>query len=314
MHLLYMFPTFLLCSVVNIALSGVRETWDFFLNYPRVERCGCFFQFSQSRQNPVTEIEITIQGKFLDNKKEKLLGQFAKQTFLKVDVKAKGAKKSDTREYKLNIKYERGVLGIKNSLKVQFGASGHRGLDLPEYVICVAFDNQYPAVGGSYLETDLDNRLTVQGTATVKYGEGKKCQGVKGATEFKFEHSTTELGRQELREKDFYKECEEQRQSAEWSTAVDPWTEACWRTLWDSALARRYSWQMNFEQTTPLVQNILTKAKTVVKAALLPYYDVDDTALEGAINDTPKIKCEMEYKDGDSKVDATFITDKGTSR
>eukprot|EP00090_Calanus_glacialis_P016360 TRINITY_DN2561_c0_g1_i1.p1 TRINITY_DN2561_c0_g1~~TRINITY_DN2561_c0_g1_i1.p1 ORF type:complete len:1526 (-),score=363.79 TRINITY_DN2561_c0_g1_i1:68-4645(-) len=298
----------------NIFLMGIRQVQAFFLYFPRTEQCGAYFRFSQSPENPVTEIDISIQGKMLDNARDTKLGQVGKKTFMKVEVVAKGEKESEKREFKLNLKYERGVGGLKNSVKVQFGASGNQIIGLPDYVICASVENTYSQFGKSYMNTNLDERLAVTGSGGIKYGEGTKCGAAQGSTDFKFEHSTTQLGREELKDKWFYKKCMEQRASSEWKSGEDPYTAECWMTLWDASLARKYSWALDFEKTTPYVQGLLSKAQTVVKAGLIPYWDVDPDALVGAITDTPKISFEFVFKNKDRVVDATFITDRGTSK
>jgi len=199
-------------------------------------------------------------------------------------------------------------------LKAQFGASKNPLLGLPDYLLCVSLDNQYSPFGKSYMNTDLSERLTVTGNGGIRYGEGKKCGSVAGSTSFKFEHSTTQLAREELKDKWFYKKCQEQRSSPEWRTGEDPYTPECWLTLWDASLARRYTWDMDFEKTTPTVKTLLAKAQTAVKAALLPYWDGNVDALDGALTDTPKIGFEFVFKNKDLVADATFVTDKGTSK
>ena len=51
-----------------------------------------------------------------------------------------------------------------------------------------------------------------------------------------------------------------------------------------------------------------------MKAGLLPYWDVDPEALAGALSDTPKLGFEFTFKNQDRTIDATIITEKGTSR
>merc|ERR1719427_2575832 len=203
----------------NIFLMGVRQIQAFFLYFPRTEQCGGYFRFSQSKENPVTEIDISIQGKMLDNPKDSKLGQVGKKTFVKIEVVAKGQKEAEKREFKLNMKIERGVGGLKNTLKVQFGASGNQLIGLPDYVICGSMTNQYSPFGKSYMNPNLEERLSVTGSGGIKYGEGTKCGAAQGSTNFKFEHSTTQHGREELKDKWFYKKCMEQRSSSEWRTS-----------------------------------------------------------------------------------------------
>merc|ERR1712038_957640 len=51
-------------------------------------------------------------------------------------------------------------------------------------------------------------------------------------------------GREELKEKDYYKKCMEQAASSEWNTRVAggiPYTGECWQAAGDAGLARKYT-------------------------------------------------------------------------
>ena len=302
-------------SVLNILVSGLRQARGFLLYFPRAETCGAYYKSGPSTQHPLKEVDISIQVKQTDNKQKKaILGQNDKKLLMKVEINAKGETRSENRNIKVNVKYERSVMGIENSLKVQFSSAGNRFLALPDYMICVSFDNKYSPIASTPFHADLSEKLGVRGKASLRYGEGNKCGSVEGAADFRFEHSTTELAREELRDKAIYKKCEEQRSSAEWRASQDPWTLECWQTAWDVGLARRYTWSMNFQKTTPLVKSWLSRAQTFVKASMLPYLDVDSGALDFSVSDSQKVDVEAEYKNDDKTVDFTFVTEKGTSK
>ena len=181
-------------------------------------------------------------------------------------------------------------------------------------------ENEYSNANNSereMMQLDLDSVLEVWGKADIKYGTGTTCGTTRGSTDIQFRHSTTQLAREQLRTKEYYKTCMEQKASPEWSTRVGggaPYTLDCWRTEVDAALARKYTWSMNFEKTTPLVKSWLDNAHTIAKAAVLPYWNVDTTALVGAISDTPKLDFEFIFKNQDRSIDATIVTEKGTTR
>ena len=302
-------------SVMNIIISGLRQARSFLFYFPRAETCGAYYRSGPSTNHPLKEIDISIQVKQTDDKQKKaVLGQNNKKLLTKLEIKALGEMRSENRNIKVNVKYERSVMGIENSLKVQFSSAGNRFLDLADYMICVSFENKYSPIASSPFNSDIGEKLQVRGKASLRYGEGRKCSSTAGAADFKFEHSTTELAREELRSNPSYKKCEEQRRSQEWRASVDPWTLECWQTAWDVGLARKYTWTMNFQKTTPLVQSWLSKAQTFVKASLVPYYDVDSEALDISVSDTQKIDVEAEYKNNDKTVDITFMTEKGTSK
>merc|ERR1712203_667492 len=114
---------------------------------------------------------------------------------------------------------------------------------------------------------DLGSTLEVWGKADIKYGVGTTCGAAVGSTDVTFRHSTTQESREELKEKDFYKKCLEQAASPEWNSRVDggiPYTSECWQAAGEAALARQYTWNMNFEKTTPRVRGWLDNAHTVL--------------------------------------------------
>merc|ERR1712032_1340368 len=117
---------------------------------------------------------------------------------------------------------------------------------------------------------------------------------------------------------DYYKKCLEQAATPEWNSRVDggiPYTAECWQAAGDAALARQYTWNMNFEKTTPRVRGWLDNAHTVLKAAVLPYWNADPAALRDPISDAnPKIDFIFKFKNNDRSIDSAFTTGKGTSR
>ena len=302
-------------SVVNLVLSGVRQATLYLLYFPRAESCGAYYSSGPSSHHPLQEVDLSIQAKLTDDRKAgAVLGQTKKKLLVKVDIKALGETSAETRNIKVNVKYERDVMGVENSLKVQLSSAANRLLDLPDYQICASFDNKYSPIASTPFSLDLSERLAVRGKASLRYGEGDKCSTIPGSLDLMFEHSTTELAREELRNNPVYRKCEEQRRSAEWRDSQEPWTTECWQTAWDLGLARKYTWGVNFMKTTPLLKSWLSKAETLVKTALLPHYDSDSGGIDASLVDITKLDVETEYKENDKTVDLTIITDQGTSK
>jgi hypothetical protein len=106
----------------SVFMLGLRQVRAFFLYFPRAEQCGLYASYSQSEENPVREIDISIQGTRKDNRRSRRLGQTGKTYFLKLKVVAKGPEDTkEDREFKVNVKYDSSVMARKNSLKIQFG-------------------------------------------------------------------------------------------------------------------------------------------------------------------------------------------------
>ena len=306
----------------SLFVLGVRQVRSFFTYFPRAEQCGLYFSYSQSPEHPVKEVEISIQGKRVANKKSSKLGATGYSTFLKMKVSAKGpAGAGEDREFKLNIKHDSSVMARKNSVKAQLATLANPTVGIEAYMICFSMENEYSNANRFEKELmflDLDSTLEVWGKADIKYGVGTTCGAAVGSTDVTFRHSTTQEGREELKEKDFYKKCLSQAASPEWNTRVDggiPYTAECWQAASDAGLARQYTWNMNFEKTTPRVRGLLDNAHTVLKAAVLPYWNADPAALRDPISDSnPKIDFLFKFKNKDRSVDSTFTTGKGTSR
>ena len=79
----------------------------------------------------------------------------------------------------------------------------------------------------------------------MQYGKAKNCDATDGEMNVKFEHSTTQEARDNLKKKWYYKKCMEDKNSPAWSNSKGwPLTEACYQTVWDGTAARHYSWKV----------------------------------------------------------------------
>ena len=230
----------------SLFMLGIRQVRSFFTYFPRAEQCGIYFSYSQSPEHPVKEVEISIQGKRVANKKSSKLGTTGYSTFLKMKVAAKGpAGAGEDREFKLNIKHDSSVLARKNSVKAQLATLANPNVGIEAYMVCFSMENEYSNADRFEKELmylDLGSTLEVWGKADIKYGVGTTCGAAVGSTDVTFRHSTAQEGREELKEKDYYKKCMEQAASPEWNTRVAggiPYTSECWQAAGDAGLARK---------------------------------------------------------------------------
>ena len=173
-------------SGLNIFISGLRQARSYLLYFPRAESCGAYYTSGPSSQHPLTEVDLSLQAKLTDDKRSgAVLGQTDKKLLVKLDIKALGETRAETRNIKLNVKYERSVMGVQNSLKVQLSSAANTLLGLPDYQICASFDNKYPPIASSPLSFDLGEALAVRGKASLRYGEGHSCAAVPRAADFR---------------------------------------------------------------------------------------------------------------------------------
>ena len=57
-------------TFMSVLLMGLRQARTYIMFYPKTEKCGAYVKWSQSKTNPVDEIEINVQGKF-DSEEQK---------------------------------------------------------------------------------------------------------------------------------------------------------------------------------------------------------------------------------------------------
>merc|ERR1719250_194094 len=114
----------------------------------------------------------------------------------------------------------------------------------------------------------------------VQYGEGTTCADTDGEIRMKFKHSTTDYAQKDLKDKWYYKQCMEQKNSLGWQSHQGlPVSEPCYMAIWDSTMARKYSWNIEFVKLTNRMKSIISKVRTAVSAGLMPYWDIDPEEL-----------------------------------
>lgn len=68
------------------------------------------------------------------------------------------------------------------------------------------------------------------------------------------------------------------------------------------------------EGLTPQVKGVIAKAQTLVKAGMIPYWDLDPEALKGSIGDSPNMDLTVEFHDNEKLVDIGMKTMYGTTK
>jgi hypothetical protein len=150
----------------------------------------------------------------------------------------------------------------------------------------------------------------------VQYGEGTECGDGDGEIRVKFEHSTTREAREDLKRKWYYRECMAQKSSPAWRGRVSsalPVSEPCYMTAWDATSARKYSWNVEFVKLTNRMKNIISKVQTVVKAGLMPYWDVEPDEMDVDGNVGPFMNVDATFHDSDSLLDLKMETSQGAN-
>jgi len=290
-------------------MMGLRQIRTFFFYFPRNEQCGAMLKWSQSENNPVNEVEIVIRGQVEENGQRMFFR--GRKWLIKALIKAKG--EPADRSYRINLAYEFTPGYLENKLKVQINRAPLQQLNMDAYSICFMLENKYPDFSKEFLGYDEDSDMEVNGKAMIQYGTGNTCAEGQGEIRVKFQHSTTQEAREELKKKWYYKRCMELKDTPEWSgRSTLPLSEPCMMTIYDATSARKYTWEVEFVKLTDRLRGIISKVRTAVKAGLLPYYDIDPDELggdDGALG--PFLNVDVTLKDDETAADIRVETSQG---
>ncbi len=92
-----------------------------------------------------------------------------------------------------------------------------------------------------------------------------------------------------------------------------PPTEACYASLFDATNARHYQWKIQFVKLTDRLRGIIDKARTLIEAGMLPYWDADPDDVNGASSTGRFLNVDVTFKNGDKAMDMTMETSQGTN-
>jgi len=290
-------------------VMGVRQVTTFLVLYPRAEKCGIYASWSQSTENPVSKLELSIKGNKEDNG-EKL---FLRGRKLQVEIvfKAIGAV---TRAYRGRMISSITPGSIKQKIKVDLERSEQSALGIKPYKICLTYLASYPEFEKEMYDADLTSKYSLTGKAKLEYGEANSCKNATGIISLNFKYSTTDEARDTMRRKWYYKDCMSAKGTPVWANRNGlPVTYSCLKTISDAYTARRYTYDLKFEKMTDRMKNIITTAKSVVKAAALPTLGLDaadiDVSTVGGF-----LKMDATLKDDDRSADVTIETVTGVRK
>ena len=182
-------------------------------------------------------------------------------------VKAQAEPDTYTRKYRTSVFIESTPGNINNKVKISMQRLGVDALSLSPYSICAEYKSDYTDFKNEFLAWDPNENLQVRGTAMVQYGPSTECDQGDGEIRVTFKHTTTDEGKEGLKDKWYYKKCMEQKSSSEWSGRGNmlPATEACYALIWDAASARHYTWKVDFVK-------VIDSLRLLLHTSLLPSF------------------------------------------
>merc|ERR1712088_499091 len=313
-------------NIFTSVSMGLRQIAGFLAIYPRVEKCGIFGVWSQSKETPTTEFEISVTAKqerepnnvawyhglFFGNKKH---------TF---DIVVK-AKAPLTRTYSVQMVVDMSEPRFStNKVKIQFNRAPVSGLYGP-YTACFDYKSEYPKnidAGKPFHRFEDKEKLFVKGEARLQYGPTTECDMGDGEVKFTFQHETTNEGYENLQKKWYYKKCMDHKNSDVWKKETSkqhrlPICEPCHLTMLDANTARKYHWDFRFVKMEPYMKMTFMTARSIVQAGMLPNWDdllsIDNEEIRGLEPNQFMIGDITFHGQNDEKMDIRMETKDGVS-
>jgi len=288
-------------------LMGFRQISSFMVLYPKAEKCGMFFRWSQSTVNPVKKIEVTLKGGKKPNG-ERMFLRGGKLT-VSATLKAVGA---SVRAYKMNFLSETTPGDLQQKINLELIRAATPGLDISAYRICMKYLAKYPDFSKEMYDVDFNKDLKMQGRMQVNYGEGENgCKQPEGSISGQFIYSTTPEARESLKQKSYYKECMDIKSKPEWADREGlPLVWPCIMTAFDGTRARKYYYDIKLDKITDRAKSIITTAKSIAKVAAMPIFGVDASDLN--VDEVGGfLKLGITFKDDDNAADVSIKTASG---
>merc|ERR1711862_543503 len=204
--------------------------------------------------------------------------------------------------------------GLDKKIKLELTRAEQPNLGIEPYKVCLTYAAKYPRFSKEMHDVDLSRTYQLTGKAKLEYGAVKNCKQAEGIISVNFKYQTTDESRDTLRRKWFYKDCMASKASPVWANRNSlPVTFSCLKTIKDAYTARRYVYDVTFDKMTGRMKNIITTAKSVIKAAALPTLgldatDIDVTTVGGFL------KLDATLKDDDRSADVTIETVSGVRK
>jgi len=219
-----------------------------------------------------------------------------------------------TRAYKAQLYSQTTPGGLDKKIKLELTRAEQPDLGIEPYKVCLTYAAKYPRFSREMYDVDLSSKYRLSGKAKVEYGAVKDCKQAEGVISVGFRYETTDEARDTLRRKWYYKDCMASKASPVWSGRNSlPVTFSCLKTIKDAYTARRYSYDVKFDKMTDRMKNIITTAKSVVKAAALPTLGLDATDID-VTQVGGFIKLDASLKDDDRSADVTIETVSGVRK
>ena len=275
-------------SVPGFIIMGMMQMRNYFYYYPPTTTCNMKAVIHKSHEQPAEAVLVQAKLNRVPADAEGI-----RSTKVQGSVTFIG---SVERKWNVDVAVRADERNIQSRVDVKIARQAVPTLNLAPRALCVQVDTKWSDMPEDALETPSSIEPSVQRDVSFVWGEAPadecptpNAEGV-STLNVKVSGTITEEQRQAAATRHVYpyNRCDQDRMADGRSGVVVPITEACMAAVMEYATPRRYVFNIEFDNISPLGMKAMHRADTIIKAALAPYWEMDAphgaTAVKKAFN------------------------------
>ena len=261
-------------SIPGFAIMGLMQMRNYFYYYPPTTTCSMKAVMHKAEENPTEAVLIEAK---MNRVPAGPTGM--RSTKVEGSVTMVG---DIERKWNVNVAVEADERNVKSTVNVKIARQAVPSLSLAPRALCVEVNTKWSDMPEDALETPSAIEPSVERDVSFVWGEAPENECPIANTEevstlkIKVSGTITEEQRKAAESRDSYpySQCDEDRMAHGRSGVVVPITEACMAAVMEYATPRRYAFDINFDNISPLGMKAMHRADTIIKAGLAPYWDM----------------------------------------
>lgn len=295
-------------SPIGFLMMGFMQMRNYFYYYPPTGTCSMKGVIHKTSENPADALEIKMK---MDNSvpagRKAAPGREFKN--VKGTLTLLG---SHERKWNVDVNIEKEPFNVKSTVNVKLARLPNPALDLPARALCVSVKTEWAPLPLDLMETPSTIEPSVQRDVSFVWGEApaNECPkaNAKGVSTIivKTVGNITEAQRKAASDRDTYpySQCDIDRNGAGRSGVTTPMTEACVEAVLAYSTPRSYVYDIHYENMSPRGMLALNRIDTIMKGALLPYWDMHAPHGPTAVKKAPNAgHIELKIEFGEEDVD-----------
>jgi hypothetical protein len=293
-------------SPIGFVMMGVMQMRNYFYYYPPTGTCSMKAVVHKTSENPsdAAELKLKMDHAVPAGRKAAPGREF---TNVKGSLTLLG---SADRKWNIDVNVESELMDVKSSVNVKLARLASPSLDLPARALCVNVKTEWAPLPLDVMETPSTTEPSVQRDVQLVWGQAPANECPKANAKdvstliIKTIGNITDAQRKAASDRNAYPfdRCDLDRTDAGRTGVTTPMTEACLEAVLDYSTPKSYVYDIHYENMSPSGMMALHRADTVIKGALLPYWDMHAPHGATAVKKAPNaghIEIKMEYGEED---------------